>query len=40
MYINKIKLEGFRNYKKQEINLQKGINIFYGDNAFKEKQIF
>ena len=33
MYINKIKLEGFRNYKKQEINLQKGINIFYGDNA-------
>ena len=33
MYINKIKLEGFRNYKKQEINLQKGINIIYGDNA-------
>lgn len=33
MYINKIKLEGFRNYKRQEINLQKGINIFYGDNA-------
>ncbi len=33
MYINKIKLSNFRNYKEQEITLGKGINIFYGDNA-------
>ena len=33
MYINKIKLQNFRNYKEQEINLDKNINIFYGNNA-------
>ena len=33
MEINKIKLEGFRNYQSQEIKLEKGINIFIGDNA-------
>ena len=33
MYINKIKLQNFRNYNEQEINLNKSINVFYGDNA-------
>lgn len=33
MYIKNIKLKNFRNYKEQEINLEKKINIFYGDNA-------
>lgn len=33
MYIKKIKLKNFRNYAEQEILLDKGINIFYGDNA-------
>jgi len=33
MYINKIKLQNFRNYKNQEIILNPNINIFYGDNA-------
>ena len=33
MYINKIKLQNFRNYNEQEINLNKTINVFYGDNA-------
>lgn len=33
MYINKIKLLNFRNYNEQEINLNKSINVFYGDNA-------
>ena len=33
MWINKVKINNFRNYKKQEINLNKKINIFYGDNA-------
>ena len=33
MYIEKIKLENFRNYEKQEINFNKGINIIYGNNA-------
>ena len=33
MYIEKIKLNNFRNYKEQEINLDKNINIFYGNNA-------
>ena len=33
MYIKKIKLFNFRNYKEQEINLNPNINIFYGDNA-------
>ena len=33
MYINKIKLQNFRNYNEQEITLNKSINVFYGDNA-------
>ena len=33
MYINKIKLENFRNYEKQEIEFDKNVNIIYGDNA-------
>ena len=33
MWIKKIKINNFRNYKNIEINLNKGINIFYGDNA-------
>ncbi len=33
MYIKKIKLDNFRNYDNQEINLNKNINIFYGDNG-------
>ena len=33
MYIKNIKLNNFRNYKNQEINLNKKINIFYGENA-------
>lgn len=33
MYIKNIKLKNFRNYKEQEINLENGINLFYGNNA-------
>ena len=33
MWINKIKINNFRNYNQQEINLEKNINIFYGENA-------
>ena len=33
MYIKNIKLQNFRNYIKQEITLEKGINLFYGNNA-------
>jgi len=33
MWINKIKINNFRNYNFQEINLEKNINIFYGENA-------
>ncbi len=33
MYIKKISLHNFRNYNEQEIELNKNINIFYGDNA-------
>lgn len=33
MYIKKIQLNNFRNYKKQEIELSKEINLFFGDNA-------
>lgn len=33
MYIEKIKLSNFRNYIEQEIELDKNINIFYGNNA-------
>ena len=33
MWINKIKINNFRNYKNEEIDLEKNINIFYGENA-------
>ena len=33
MWIKKIKINNFRNYKIQEINLEKNINLFYGENA-------
>lgn len=33
MYISKVELENFRNYKKQEINFINGINLFLGNNA-------
>ena len=33
MFIEKIKLENFRNYNLQEIEFDKNINIIYGDNA-------
>ncbi len=33
MYIKKIKLNNFRNYKEQQIELEKDINIFFGENA-------
>ncbi len=33
MWISKIKINNFRNYKEQEIMLEKNINIFYGENA-------
>lgn len=33
MWINNIKINNFRNYKLEEINLEKNINIFYGENA-------
>ena len=34
MWIKKIKINNFRNYKKEEINLEKNINIFYGEKQF------
>ena len=33
MWISKIKINNFRNYKNEEIDLNKNINIFYGQNA-------
>ena len=33
MWISKINLINFRNYNKEEIKLEKNINIFYGENA-------
>lgn len=33
MYIKKIKLKNFRNYKEQEVDLNNGINLFFGNNA-------
>lgn len=33
MWINKIKINNFRNYQQQEIKLEENINIFYGENA-------
>jgi len=33
MWINNIKIRNFRNYEEQEINLNKDINVFFGENA-------
>lgn len=33
MWIEKLKINNFRNYENQEIKLNKNINIFYGENA-------
>ena len=33
MWINRIKINNFRNYNNLEIELNKGTNIFYGENA-------
>lgn len=33
MWIKEIKLNNFRNYKKETIELNDGINVFYGENA-------
>lgn len=33
MWIKNIKINNFRNYIKEKINLEKNINIFYGENA-------
>lgn len=33
MYIQKVKLENYRNYEKEEIEFDKNVNIIYGDNA-------
>ena len=33
MWIKKIKINNFRNYKNAEINLNNKINVFYGENA-------
>ena len=33
MWIKEIKINNFRNYNKEEIKLEKNINIFYGENA-------
>ena len=33
MWIKNIKIKNFRNYNNEEINLEKNINIFYGENA-------
>ena len=33
MWIEELKINNFRNYEEQKINLNKNINIFYGENA-------
>ena len=33
MYIEDVELQNFRNYENQKINLNKEINIVYGNNA-------
>ncbi len=33
MHIKNISLKNFRNYEHEEIELNKGVNIFYGQNA-------
>ena len=33
MWINKVKINNFRNYNEQEIELEKNVNVLYGENA-------
>ena len=33
MWISNIKINNFRNYNNEEINLEKNVNVFYGENA-------
>ena len=33
MWIRKVKIKNFRNYEEQEIELEKNVNVFYGENA-------
>ena len=33
MWIKNIKIKNFRNYNEEKIDLEKNINIFYGENA-------
>ena len=33
MWISKVKVNNFRNYNEQEIELEKNVNVFYGENA-------
>ena len=40
MYIEKIKLQNFRNYEQLDLNLNKNINIIYGNNAQGKTNIF
>ena len=40
MYITTVKLQNFRNYENEIINLDKNINIFYGENAQGKTNIF
>lgn len=39
MYIKSIDLENFRNYEHIHIDLEKGVNIFYGENAVGKTNI-
>ena len=39
MHLKKLKLENFRNYKKQELELINGINLFLGPNAHGKTNI-
>ena len=40
MYINKVNLENYRNYDKQEIEFCDNINIIYGDNARRKNKYY
>ena len=33
MWISKVKINNFRNYNEQEVELEKNVNVFYGENA-------
>lgn len=39
MYIKSIDLENYRNYDHIHIDLEKGVNIFYGENAVGKTNI-